>query len=47
MLFLIYIAQVVVGAQIGKEEHLVKRIVAVDRYEPLRISLFYDASLDE
>ena len=47
MLFLIYIAQVVVGAQIGKEEHLVKRIVAVNQYEPLRISLFYDASLDQ
>ena len=43
----IYIAQMVLGAQIGKEEHLVKRIVAVNQYEPLRISLFYDASLDQ
>ena len=45
ILLLIYIVQMVVGAQTGKQERLVKRIIAPPQYEPFRIAVSYDSSV--
>ena len=49
ILFLIYIVQMVVGARTGKQERLVKRIVAPPdpspQYEPFRIAVSYDSTV--